>query len=203
VKDVICARAYKQHTLDICDDARDDQDFKTGRWMDISEKCPNFIGIIRRQYPSYPVPLNANYNGYATPDLDIRLILAFLGRLLFPLNLFDKFHKALAIIGSTGVGKTQILEFMQDFVKGYVFNLNNNPQEIFGFETAIGMKLCVVEEISSRSKIPGGMMLSMVCGTAGLPVGRKHNTQYDMNFKMPMFVTGNSFPDSWPNQKGN
>ena len=194
--------AFQDMQMDICDDLRDDQDFKTGRWYELRKKCPNFFKILAYQYPGEPVPLQATYNGYRTPELNMRMVLAFLGRLLVPLGSLEKWQKAIAIIGASGVGKTKVIEFIQDFLGTDVFNLKNNPEEQFGFETAIGKRLCVVEEISTKSKIPGDMMLSMVCGTRGLPVSRKNKTQLDMKFSMPMAVIGNSFPSSWPNGCG-
>lgn len=193
---------FKDRVLDICDDLRDDQDFRTGKWYEIRKKCPHFFQMLSYQYPAEPVPLNANYNGYKTAELDLRLVLAFLGRLLIPLNLLDKWQKAVAIIGTSNVGKTKLLEFMEDFFGRDVFNLKNNPEEQFGFETAIGKRLCVVEEVSSKSKIAAEMMLGMVCGTKALPVSRKCKSQVDMTWNMPMALVGNSFPSSWPNEQG-
>jgi len=100
------------------------------------------------------------------------------------------------------VGKTKLLEFMEDFFGKDIFNLKNNPEEQFGFETAIGKRLCVVEEVSTKSKIPGDMMLGIVCGTKALPVARKGKTQYDLTWKMPLVLVGNSFPCAWPNEQG-
>jgi hypothetical protein len=194
--------AFKDHTIDISENMRDDQDFKTGVWYELRKKCPNFFKIIEYQYPSEPVPIDANYNGYKTAELDIRLVLAFIGRLFVSIGLLEKWQKAIAIIGTSGVGKTKLMEFVSDFFGFDVFNLKNNPEEMFGFETAIGKRLCIVEELSTRSKIPGDMMLSMICGAKRLPVSRKNKTQHDMEFKMPMFAIGNSFPFNWPNERG-
>ena len=91
--------SFKDKHLDICDDLRDDQDFRTGQWYQLRKKCPNFFKMVSYQYPAEPIPFDANYNGYKTPEMDIRLLLAFLGRLLVPINLLEKWQKALAIIG--------------------------------------------------------------------------------------------------------
>jgi hypothetical protein len=191
--------AFETLDMDYCPDLRDPQDFKNGVWYELRKKCPYFFGILERQYPPEPVSVSANYNGYKTSELDLRLVLAFLGRLLVPLNVYDKYQKALAVIGASGVGKTKLLEFMTAFVQG-VFNLKNNPEEMFGFETAIGKNMCIVEEISSKSNIPGDMMLSIICGTKALPVSRKNKGQFDMPFNMPIVICGNSFPAKWPNE---
>lgn len=93
--------------MDICDNLRDDQDFKTGKWCvyfvvcclfvtwclyryEIRKKCPHFFAMLKYQYPAEPVPLQATYNGYRTAELDIRLVLAFIGRLFVPLNVFER-----------------------------------------------------------------------------------------------------------------
>lgn len=148
-------KAYQDHDMDICADLRDDQNFKTGIWYDIRKKCPNFFKVLAYQYPPEPVPIDANYNGYKTAELDLRIVLAFLGRLLVPINKFDMWQKAIGIFGTSGVGKTKVMEFFCDFFGNDVFNLKNNPEEMFGFETAIGKRVCIIEELSTKSNIPG------------------------------------------------
>jgi hypothetical protein len=199
----ISGRVYKDLEIDreAFEEHRDDQDFRTGTWLELKKHCPIFYGLIARQYPPEPIPATANYNGYKQSELCIRLCLAFLGRLFFKLNLLDKWQKALAIIGTSNVGKTKLLEFMIDFFGRDVFQLKTSPEEQFGMETLPNKRLIVVEEISSESKIKSEDMLSFVCGSACYPVSRKGLPQITIEINQPMVVVGNSFP-KWPDKFG-
>ena len=194
--------AFEKQDMDIFDDLRDDQNFKTGIWYELRHHCPVFFSMIEHQYP--PVTGVGHHSSYTDPERNIRIFLAFLGRLLVPLDTFDKWQKALAIIGTSGVGKTKLLEFIQGVI-GHrdVFNLKSEGTEMtFGFETAEDARLCVVEELTSESSIAGSMMLSMVCGSKAFIISRKNKQQTSMPFNMPMIIVGNSFPKDWPNESG-
>jgi hypothetical protein len=153
--------------------------------------------MIERQYPQEPVPIDATYNGYKTSELDIRLVLAFFGRLFISL---DDFQMFIGIFGFSGVGKTVIIEFFSSFFGSDIFNLKNNPEQQFGWMNSIGARLCIIEEASSDSQIPPDMILSMACRSKRLPVSRKGLSQIDLPFNMPVLMTGNSFPSSWPDE---
>lgn len=191
--------AFKDKHMDIYDEFRDPQNFKTGRWFGLAAKCPNFMKLVSYQYPR-DTPPDATYNSYATPELDIRILLAFLGRLLFPIGMLEEWQMALAVIGTSNVGKTKLLEMMMGFFGTDIFNIKNNMEQQFGMETAIDKRLAVIEEMHRDSSIPGDMMLSMVCGGL-IPIARKGKAQQDVQFKMALFGVGNSFPRDWPNER--
>lgn len=184
------------------DQYRDDQDFRTGIWYELRHHCPHFFNLIARQFPPEPVPATANYNGYKESELCIRLSLAFLGRLFMRLNLIDFWQKAVALIGTSNVGKTKLLEFLEDYFGKYIFQLKNNPEEQFGFETLPNKHLIVVEEINTKSRIPPSSMLSIVCGSKSHPISRKNQTQVDVELTQPFICVGNSFPEGWPDEQG-
>lgn len=119
--------AFPDQDIEICDDMRDDQNFKGGDWFKLKEKCPHFFSVIKYQYAQNPVPISANYNGYDESELCIRIVFAFLGRLMFELGRLDSFEKAFGIFGTSAVGKTKIMEFVTGFFPGKVFNLKPNP----------------------------------------------------------------------------
>jgi hypothetical protein len=190
---------------------RCDQDFKTGKWFELRKFCPTFFSILEFQFPVM-APVNANYNTYKTPELDLRIVLAFIGRLWHRVNTLEKWQKGLAFIGTSGNGKTTLLELIISYFGKYVFMLKNVTEQKFGWETAINMYLCVIEELSSETGIPGSEMLNMLCGSKSFVASRKGQSQHNMTFDMPVLAAGNSFPHTskdpanprmtvWPNDQ--
>ncbi len=174
-------------------------DFHGGWLRALKVMAPCFYKIVSWQYPedksSYKTE---SFNTYKDPEICIRTLCAFFGRLFHSVCRVDcGWEKLMGLIGHGGTGKSQ-LGMIATRIQPIHMIAKNDPEKVFGLWPLIGKDFILWEEASKASNFPYDVFLQIGSsrGRAGqkIAVSRKNDTQVDVHILATMLMIGNSAP---------
>lgn len=151
--------------------------------------------------------------GYQADELDrlyehqrferetILFVKLFLGRLLFPPNVFERWAKALVFLGRGGTGKSTAAKFIMHLVPPHFHSLmNSNFEERFGMSAILGdeKRLCICEEMTEDLTVKQEEFQIFAEGGT-INVAEKGVTARPRHVKQHLLMAGNQYPRRWRN----
>ena len=125
----------------------------------------------------------------------------FLGRLLFPPNVFERWAKALVFLGRGGTGKSTAAKFIMHLVPPHFHSLmNSNFEERFGMSAILGdeKRLCICEEMTEDLTVKQEEFQIFAEGGT-INVAEKGVTARPRQVKQHLLMAGNQYPRRWKN----
>jgi len=125
----------------------------------------------------------------------------FLGRLLFPPNVLERWAKALVLLGRGGTGKSTAAKFIMHVVPPHFHSLmNSNFEEKFGMSAILGeeKRLCVCEELTQDLTVKQEEFQIFAEGGT-INVAEKGVTARPREVKQHLLMCGNQYPRRWQN----
>ncbi len=156
----------------------------------------------------------APYTGHAdTPLLDIvldaqfgddeeghevaELLMAFIGRLLFPIGSKDRWQAMPYLVGVGGTGKSLILSVADSmFRKGTVGNLGGKREDVFGMANLVDKDAVFGRDMPAKlsGALSQELMQAMVSGEA-MEIPRKGMVALNVDWTAPVIMGSNHMPD--------
>ena len=132
------------------------------------------------------------YQGYDPGTLD--WVYALLGRLIFPVNMLDSWQVAPFFKGVAGCGKSTVSALIKYlFPARLVSTISANSESKFGLAGLCDTFVCICTEVTKKFPLDRGVWQSMVTGER-LNVPRKHKTPLDIDWIVPILMSGNENP---------
>ena len=139
----------------------------------------------------------------------LRMLLAMMGRMLYPLHEDDRgneptdgWQKVAYILGKAGNGKSTISNIIR-----YWFNpkdvgiLNSNCEEQWALSGIYDRMVWLCNEVRSDFKLDTGSFQSMVCGES-TTINIKNKNPTDQPWNSPGLLLGNQLPRKWTDGQG-
>lgn len=132
----------------------------------------------------------------------IKTLLAFIGRLLFPLGELDDWQYVLSIFGNANTGKSVLLDvFRMFYPAGYVTALSNITEGKFGLSQHYKSFIVLMDEITRHIGLEQGVFKGLVTGSL-TEIPRKNKDAMMVEWKAQMVVAGNEGMGSYNNAQG-
>jgi hypothetical protein len=158
--------------------------------------------------------IDAPYTGSAaTPLLDVvldaqfgdgdqgrevaDLLLAFVGRLLFPIGSRDRWQAMPYLVGVGGTGKSLLLSVADAmFRKGAVGSLGGKREDVFGMANLVDKEAVFGRDMPAKlsGALSQELMQAMVSGEA-MEVPRKGQVALNVDWTAPVIMASNHMPD--------
>jgi hypothetical protein len=169
-------------------------------WLDSArEHCPAWFTICDTQWKDATSHDNQKDNHFMYCDIMIRFIFAFIGRLLHPLRLFDRWELHFCGMGESGTGKSILCSSIQKlFQTENIEVLADQMEEGFGLGQ-FGAEdsqifLWIMNEVSAACKLHVSDFLHMVTGET-ISVRKKFKDATAVEFLTPGAFFGNHMPE--------
>jgi hypothetical protein len=174
---------------------------------DWAEDAP-LAGVVARHH------IDAPYTGSAaTPLLDVvldaqfgdddqgrevaDLLMAFVGRLLFPIGSRDRWQAMPYLVGVGGTGKSLLLSVADAmFRKGAVGSLGGKREDVFGMANLVDKEAVFGRDMPAKlsGALSQELMQAMVSGEA-MEVPRKGQVALNVDWTAPVIMASNHMPD--------
>jgi hypothetical protein len=207
---------YSDLPFELYDDLRGD--FSTGAWFDIRKYCPTWMSIL--DYQIQEVSAAAQGGGEekselkrafaaqsaaqsASKDVEIvkRFILAFMGRLGYPVNKLDSFAMGIVLQGPGQTGKSEFTKGVLDIYQSLdIGTYDNDLENKFGIGMNEGKRIWRMNEMSEKCNLkPSDYKVMVEGGVMAMAV--KHGSTNQTNWTAPGIVLGNNFSKLWRDDK--
>ena len=125
------------------------------------------------------------------------LLIALLGRLLFPVGARDSWQVMPYLVGLGGTGKSLILAVVSMlFRKGSVGNLGSKREEVFGMANLVDKEVVIGRDMPAKlsGALSQELMQVMVAGES-MEIPRKGLTALNVDWTAPVIMGSNHMPD--------
>ena len=125
------------------------------------------------------------------------LLMALLGRLLFPVSAMDRWQVMPYLVGIGGTGKSLILAVVTMlFRKGTVGNLGSKREEVFGMANLVDKEVVIGRDMPAKlsGALSQELMQVMVAGES-MEIPRKGLTALNVDWTAPVIMGSNHMPD--------
>ena len=147
--------------------------------------------------PLLDVVLDAQFGADAAGREVADLLLAFLGRLLFPIGSRDRWQAMPYLVGVGGTGKSLLLSVADAmFRKGAVGNLGGKREDVFGMANLVDKEAVFGRDMPAKlsGALSQELMQAMVSGEA-MEVPRKGQVALNVDWAAPVIMASNHMPD--------
>jgi len=127
---------------------------------------------------------------------------AFDGRLLFPVNVHDRWGVILTFLGRSGTGKSTIVETLQQFYDKEDVRALGGEGDKFSIASLAKGHLWVCDELSKSLAIPQEQFQSMVTGGTVPTRGMGRDWETVQEWQIPGILAGNHMPSRWMDTEG-
>lgn len=129
------------------------------------------------------------HQGYDQDTID--MVYVMVGRLLFPVGLYDKWQVVPFFKGVAGCGKSTVADVIQSlFPSQFVGIISSNMEGIFGLAGLVDRFINVCTEVTSKFPLPRGVFQSMVTGEH-VNVAIKNKDALHVKWHAPLVLCGN------------
>ena len=122
-------------------------------------------------------------------------MLAFIGRLFFPVGKMDNYGLIPMITGDTGTGKSTLLNVICAlFAPSKVAVFSGNHEVTFGLQAKYDKELIIAHEITEAltTRLSADLFKQIACGER-VDIARKHQSSISLPWTAPLFLCGNAY----------